>query len=136
MLSFEACKKNIIDHMNDTPSRSKIIDLAKWLYSLNGVWSYPVNEPGARFYKRHRGQDHFLCIKYGKRSAEIHFYNYFGISNHFPEYMALQSDNRDWIRINGRNITQLDFEIIKQHARESYKKRFKKEPMEQLIQTE
>lgn len=126
--SFEECKRHIIEHMNDTPSRKKIIELAEWLYSLTDIKSYPVNEPGVRFFKNYPSQDHFLCVKYGKRSAEVHFYNFIPRSSPLPDYMALQKDNTDWLRINGGNITKLDFETIQQHARESYKKRFGKEP--------
>lgn len=131
--SFEACEQDIIKHMNDTPSRAKIINLARWLYSLNNVKSYPVNEPGVRFFKNSPGHDHFLCVKYGKRSAEIHFYNFIPRSSPLQDYMALQTDNHDWIRINGGNITRLDFETIQQHARQSYRKRFGKEPVERNV---
>lgn len=144
--SFEECKQHIIDHMEDTHSREKIIKLAEWLYSLEGVNCYPVNEPGIRFCKKDPSYDHFLCVKYRKKSAEIHLLNCFsstGIKQvklfgknkidefadvHIPipkwqDYMSLQKDNTRWVRINGRSVTKLltsEFETIQQNAQDSY----------------
>ncbi len=138
-MSLEKCKKHIMAHMEDTQSRAKIIRLVSLLLSWEGVDWYEVNEPGIRF--KIFGHNHFLCIKYRKKSAEIHFLNYkLGKYNQWtcvktplPDYMSLQQDNIKWVRINGQNINKLSFDVIEQHSRESYRECCKSDPVQNTL---
>lgn len=131
--TFEECRDHILQHItNPTPCREMIIDVCEWLYSSNrsaksnlNISSYPVNEPGVRFFSAFPGEDHFFCIKYRKKRAELHFYRFKSPGRPIlPSYMSLVSDNENWTRINATNVTKLPIETIKDHVKEAYRHRF------------
>lgn len=95
--SFEECKQHILlSRMKDTPSRGKIIELATWLYSIEGINCYPVDIPGIRFCRKSPSEDHFLCINYNVNSAAIHLLHPFSrfdmVSN---REQALSSEQKE-----------------------------------------
>lgn len=140
--NFEDCKNHVIKHIiHPTPCREKLLSICEWLFTMQGVKCYVVDEPGIRFYINIIGGDHFFCIKYRKKCAEVHFYTQrprgaatcgkyvFGRDpNKLPDYMGLVGDNKRWIRMSGKNFDQQSLETIKEHILESYKDRFNQLP--------
>jgi hypothetical protein len=131
--TFEQCRDHVLEHITvATPCRDMIVGICKWLYgiaippgSYGKIRAYPVDEPGARFCLTTPGLDHFFCIKYQKKCAELHFYRFRTPERPaLPPYMQLVSDNENWIRVNGTNAAKLTIEEIKQHVRDAYRRRF------------
>jgi hypothetical protein len=118
---FKEAGNHISTYMKlDTPCRQKILDLCNWLYSSGWkIKSYPVNEPGIRFCLFEPGKDHFLCVKYGKNCAELHFYKIPPIK----DYMKLVSDNKNWTRIKGGDIDSLPIDEIKNYIKLAFRNR-------------
>ena len=132
--TFEECRDHLMQHITGpTSCREKIIDICEWLYSAKPspksnlkIKSYPVDEPGVRFCLISPGNDHFFCIKYQKKCAEMHFYRFRSPGRPaLPPYMRLVSDNENWIRVNGSNVAGLPIETIKGHIKEAYRHRFR-----------
>jgi hypothetical protein len=70
--NFEECKKHIIEKMNDTSARNKVLGICEWLYSVKPSNSkyghflcYSTKKGGIRFFLNEPfGGDHFLCLIY------------------------------------------------------------------------
>lgn len=126
-------KDHLMQYITDpTSCREMIIDICEWLDTAKPspksnltIKSYPVDEPGVRFCLTSPGNDHFFCIKYQRKCAELHFYRSCSTEKpSLPPYMSLVIDNHNWIRINGANVAKLSIEDLKGHVREAYRHRF------------
>lgn len=118
--TFDQCKEHLTDFMDKpTACREKILNICRWLYSVKNSpkWNSPITAYSAkkkevRFFLNSKGEDHFLCIKYGKNCTEMHFFRL----NINESYIQAQTDNKSWFRINGANIGILSEDKIKEYT--------------------
>jgi hypothetical protein len=131
--TYEACSKHLLEHMpGESLAREKILNVFRWLFSVkpsdpskHQIMAYTTEEPGIRFCCEKPGTDHFLCVKYRKMSAEMHFYtNKVNFNPKRLPYVNIVSDNPNWLRINSTDVANLKLNIIKAQVRKSYRQRF------------
>ncbi|MDD5642115.1 MAG: hypothetical protein PHX53_10725 [Syntrophales bacterium] len=119
--NYKQAKTHILQYMKvDTLCRQKLIGLFKWLYY--STWEYKVksssvNDSIITFSFISPGENHFLRIRYGKKCAELYFYKLSPIK----DYMKVI--NKNWVKINGKDIDSLPINDIKDYIKLSCRNR-------------
>lgn len=129
---------HILDYIgSDSDCRRKLVHICEWLYSgdlfqgkLLKFKSYPSKAASSQirqtFCFNHSHKDHFLCLIYGKKCAELHLFTTDAerLVGQY-DYIRPHSENRHFVRINGGDVSALELEILKRHIREAYQDRIR-----------
>lgn len=114
------CCNYIMNYVDDTPCRKKILELTEWIFSFHNNIKWYTREKGksVAFFLKTQGHDHFAIFKLQKKCTQMDLY--IRRQPTLPSYLTKYPDNQDWARISGENFSGISKDELQKHILNSY----------------